>query len=275
MDIAQPQAPRGVPTADSVTEQLRAYQALRNCHRAWDLAAEVLRKALGVPLCVESCGLCCDFNVPVALEVEADYAISILLGRPKAEQDAIVSTIEGWLTEFDPARGLTLAVGHPAEPDEVQRLAWAVQQTRCPLLSADKQCLLHEARPMSCRAFGVTMPTIPGCRRPKPVGAPEGATGYWLEGGEVEQQLAGYVNALAAAAKPRCGFFPTLIFSRLREARFRELWEQEAMPLGKIVTGVTRVPWRLFANQVPPRDVQERIARAAETMARSDNCPHG
>lgn len=246
--------------ANDARTKLEAYHLLRQAHQLWDAAADSLYRAVGVPLCVEKCGRCCEVTVPVAIDLEADYAVSILLGLPTSQQ--IIATLEAWLTEFDVARGITTPVGHPITVEKQMAEGEAVQGSCCPLLGADKKCLLYEARPLGCRAYGVTTAPHQFCRRPHLLGAAMNSNLYCLQGQAV-LQMNTKVEPFQRASRAVSGFFPSLIFSKVREAQFRELVQAEKVPLVKLSAGPTRRPWRLFEIEPLPKSKPTPVVATA------------
>jgi|GEM_PF-2155927 len=145
---------------------LRPLRALEATCRAWDAAERELVQAIGVPICV-GCGQCCATTTPLAWDVEAQFIVSWLMGHPGGTTK-ILSRCEGWLLDRDP--GLTVyGLKGAVTREEMQRLVPEMQRllqaSPCPMLE-DRRCLIYEARPLVCRAYGVTRMASRLCTRP-------------------------------------------------------------------------------------------------------------
>ena len=137
---------------------LRPLQGIEATYRAFALAEQELVRTIGVPICVEKCGKCCQTVVPLVWEAEAKFAVSWLLGASPEERDTILSVCEGWLLDRDPRlpthglKGvLTQEQWNRLRP-EVDVLTGADPRgAGCPFLGVDKTCSVHEIRGLECR----------------------------------------------------------------------------------------------------------------------------
>jgi len=80
---------------EAPSKSVECFQALKAVNAAYDLAAGHLSRQLGVPLCVEHCGLCCKVNVPFSYGIEAAYAVSNLVADGNLRE--ILALAKGWL----------------------------------------------------------------------------------------------------------------------------------------------------------------------------------
>lgn len=182
--------------------------------------------------CVEHCGLCCLHNTPVVTEPEAAYVISHLNRISPPLQKRIWNQLESWLTTPAPAgrwEGATTQVG--AEANAISRQA-------CPFLGTGAEgfpCLVHEYRPMSCRAYSVTVGPQTFCKRPK---LPYENSTHWMalvDGPTVDglraqvRQL--YQDIRTSPAGMRVGLFPYLVARMWRPAEVQKLPVPEARAL--------------------------------------------
>jgi len=205
-------------------KSLECFQALKAVHAAYDLAADQLSQQLGVPLCVEDCGLCCMVNVPFAYGIEAAFAVANLLFSDNLPE--ILARAKDWLEEshglsihHEIIGGETLEVSQ-ALNNEINSLA----RTCCPFLDDDKRCLIHHYRPLTCRAFGVTRIAHNDCKRP--LGKNEvtktayfGGLGATAIKDVLDWLLAEDPNPIGSQS----GFFPSLIYAIARPNKYRKL----------------------------------------------------
>lgn len=219
--------------------QYAAYGWLTKVWQGFAGAVHDLSGALGIPLCVEGCGLCCTSNTPTAWQVEVLRAADYLNGRPRAEREAILDKIETWLVKpvlevehpLDPLLSVRQPrLGHPGVGKEFpvpNRDIQTVQRGRCPLLGADMRCTVYEVRPLGCRAWGVTTAATDWCKRPKGRGERDERERAFL-GGEATASLRAALHGLWESVKDdpalrRSAIFPTALYARFREQRLVEL----------------------------------------------------
>ena len=152
-------------TSDPLFKALRTVEAT---YKAFDAAERELVKIIGVPICMPNCGKCCEVTTPIAWEFEAHFMTSFLGGSGQIALSKIQSICDGWLLERD---GLSrfgwkgqLTKDQQAKLNpEIDKLLLA---SPCPFLDSDKSCMVHFARPLICRAYGVTRMTSRMCNRP-------------------------------------------------------------------------------------------------------------
>ncbi|KKL90464.1 hypothetical protein LCGC14_1904420 [marine sediment metagenome] len=121
----------------------------------------------GRPICITNCGVCCQRTVPAATQLEAEYVVSLL---PLLHGTEVRARALGWMVERHPGLQFWDKVHGRAYQAEEQRLLaddqQALERTRCPFLTVGQECMIYSARPLVCRAYGVTMAQDPECPRP-------------------------------------------------------------------------------------------------------------
>lgn len=242
--------------------KLQLQGQLERIHRGYDAAAEQVVASKG-PICIEGCGLCCQHNSVVAMGIEADYAVSYLLGKPSLI-DPILDACEEWLTRKGPytyGKAIT-----EANRDVVLNEYFLIGRgEQCPFLLADKRCQIHYARPLVCRAYGVTR--IPGDECPvAPIpGRPTDERMSWdghhplqvvRRNGLFEQVvLYDLVSNLRHDIENETlygveGFFYNLLMMRLRPARLAALMDEGKVPLAKALVGMYGNHMLLWQEQI-------------------------
>ena len=235
-------------SANDPLAKFYAFQHLQKAHTLWQGASDALSSVIHAPVCVEHCGFCCKTNLPISHDIEADYVLSQTLAL-KLKLESLRSRLEGWITEFP--TGITAKTGEPCPPEQQLAEGQRLQATGCPLLDGDDRCLLHEARPMVCRSYGVTVPPGLECKRPLGPMEPVGRR-IWVGVGPGTKAMMEVVERVQdAAGSIRFGFFPTLLYSKLAPDRFRELYNLGQIPLVKASVGFRRNSWRLFMIPAP------------------------
>jgi len=237
-------------TVEAPSKGVECFQALKAVHAAYDLAAGELSRQLGVPLCVENCGLCCLVNVPFSYGIEAAYAISNLIAENNLR--AILDRAKDWLeenqafTEYQkdiPTKHRHLSIFGTVEggqrleiSPELNGEINALASTPCPFLNQEKRCTLHPYRPLTCRAFGVTRIAHRDCKRP--LGRGEVAkTAYFGGMGAtaikevLDKLLAEDPNPIGSLS----GFFPSLLYAVAKPTEYRKLARSGKIAMAKLV----------------------------------------
>jgi len=213
---------------------IRAFLDIREIHKVFDAAEDVLKQDIGIPICLPNCGLCCMQNVPKWMTIEAINAVSVLTGMGKLR--GIVSIAEGWLLEKD--KNATLYEGMPrgwASPklrDEWQ----AVSRSQCPFMGPDKGCLIYEVRPFACRAFGVTRDNSDIC--PRPLGRGESLSQRcYIPADRLRDRIEDFREECEGKNKAWIisAFAPTAFYRAAEEERFRQLVLDNKIPSAKLV----------------------------------------
>ena len=150
---------------------LQAFIRLRALHTLFDATAGNLEKALGVPVCIPKCGLCCTDNCPTCMLIEGANMVSHLTGSGQLKK--ALAMAEDWLltkhSEAKIYRGMPVGF----VPMDIKAEWMALSKTRCPFLTDKLKCFIHSCRPLVCRAYGVTR-DVEGC--PRPLGKNESLT---------------------------------------------------------------------------------------------------
>jgi len=147
---------------------LRLYRGLR---QVWDLLAEAQREVErqngGHPICIERCGLCCTRSLPMVSKLEVSYMAGQLPSNVVAE---VRQRARAWLVT---PNARLRATGTPQNTmlseDQVRALQAdnaVLQEGPCPFLGERMECIIHDVRPLVCRAYGATLPADPWCPRP-------------------------------------------------------------------------------------------------------------
>lgn len=209
-------------------------------HRVWEgfrEAVDELSRTVGVPICVDGCGLCCTTNTPSAWGIEVKRAAAWLWEQPPVERAKILDRIENWLLkpvlEVEPPVDPPMTIRNPQlgkltvgsrQIDTLHVLA--TTRGRCPMLGDDLRCSVYEVRPLACRAWGVTNFAAHYCKRPQ--GRGESPTSRAIFAGSGTVNLRASIRALLAHLhdKPkltRSAFFPTALYAEFRDKRLMEL----------------------------------------------------
>lgn len=182
-----------------------ARELLPIAHGLTQMASDIAcseSEAGGKPVsCKAGCGACCRQLIPIT-QPEAHQLRAVVGAMPEARRLDVERRFADALSQLhqadmlDPLRnGERWSKLNPVEyGDQYFRLGIA-----CPFLE-DESCSIHEARPMTCRAFSVTSPAE-NCRNPTPdnivplkhplprpleafgraiVGAPQGTPAPWV-----------------------------------------------------------------------------------------------
>ncbi|MDD5700617.1 MAG: YkgJ family cysteine cluster protein [Dehalococcoidales bacterium] len=193
-------------------------------YREYSLAQQGLEQQIGLPICVQ-CGNCCRGNTPIAYGLEAAHAVSYLIGQGKLYE--FQRRIEGWLLEkhkecptYEQAKVDRMTFGLP---DKIKSEVLRLSHTPCPFFE-NNTCLIHEVRPLVCRAYGVTR-TSEGCNRPR--GRGETLSRQMITSPQINQDLKDDLDfVLEGVPRPtwkHAGFFPTLIFAHAWPESFAKL----------------------------------------------------
>jgi Fe-S-cluster containining protein len=214
-------------TETEVTEKLlECYKALKMVHVGYELASSQLSHALGVPLCVPNCGLCCQINVVYAYGIEAAFALSNLASDKQLGE--ILSRARDWLLENDKDAPTHIPVvgGEPVVLSnglnkEIDLLAGK----ECPFLNSEKNCVIHAYRPLVCRAFGVTRIAHKDCRRPMSKFEVTDKDAYFggLGSTAIKDVLEEILREVPMSIGSQSGFFPALLYAIARPNEYREL----------------------------------------------------
>lgn len=208
---------------------------LERIYRQFDAASNELSQQLGVPICKEGCGRCCEITTPIVWRLEAVYAISKALGSGIFER--MVSDAEGWLLE---RHSCAPAYEGPYLGELTPRIKGefiALGDTPCPFLDADKSCYIHPGRPMACRAYGVThMPGPLPASCPRPLGRGESESyRAWVDIPNLMVQVLALMGSLDDKDLQVAGYLPTAIFKLGRPDKYRDYINDNKIATAKLI----------------------------------------
>lgn len=221
------------------TQLLSTFQQLEVLHQVFGELDQHLQQSRLAASCVR-CGTCCSRRVPVALMLEAHWVRSTTFTKPDLRQYC-----EEWLAR--PVQGLTMftASDQPLEVQSGQRVrflqevAWVAAE-QCPFLTLEHTCYLHDARPLACRAYGVTVPVDPYCRRPIGVGESDVIKGV-VQGPELVAKVLETLKPVAEFS-PVLGFFPTMMANLIMPDRLAALRREGRIADAKMVNWFNALP---------------------------------
>jgi Fe-S-cluster containining protein len=201
-------------------------------YSAFDHAEKEVVATIGVPICVENCGKCCEHNVVMAWGIEVENAASYLLGNEKLLK-TVLDRCEAWLKENTGRVFTTTQLLR--DKSRLMQKTHEIITGRCPLLDGTR-CLIHPVRPAACRSFGVT--TYPrGCNRPPGIGETVDRRAY-NKGMALPIMEATNEFLIDCSDNPHdvsVGFLPTMLMSRLRAREFTGLVDSGKIDPVKLV----------------------------------------
>ena len=207
---------------------------LHGIQKGFEGVATQLESIIKTPVCVPNCGKCCEINTPQWTALEAMNAVSVLMGNGKLTEALIRA--EDWLLDRKLAPSHEGMLAGCFVPPKIKAEHENLIHSICPMMNSEKQCLVHEARPLACRAYGVTVSVTDFC--PRPCGSNELNHGHmymkcpelkadisllWKQAKEIEPKFVIY------------GFVPTMLYRAAREARFYELVHDNKIASAKII----------------------------------------
>lgn len=248
---------------EAAEESLRPLVALDATYRAFDAAATELELAIGVPICISSCGKCCEVTVPVAWRIEAQFLVSWLLGQGGEMLSQVLSACEGWLLERHPflrTRGVQ-GILTPAQWDTVRpEVDHLMLESPCPFLTGDKVCLIHGGRALVCRAYGVSR--LPARFCPRPLSRMENLETRAHIGDDTPlgRKLRAMVEETVKRGAGRTGvrFLPTAIYEMLRPSKLEAYANDGLIASAKLVI-MERNPVILFQRELNELWRQEAV----------------
>ncbi len=214
---------------------IEAFRKLHQFHRAFDDADRYLQQTIGRSTCVSGCGRCCETNTTTCMIIEAIDAVSILIGVGKLKK--AVSIAEGWLLErHNEAPSYEGMLAGCFVPPKIRDEFAAINRLPCPFLSDAKQCIIYEARPMVCRAYGVTRSSMGLCQRPPGKGETLSQFMYMQVPG-LMKDIHAFKEKYHGAHREwvTFGFFPTLLYRTAREKEFRNMVRDNRVATAKII----------------------------------------
>jgi len=217
---------------------VKAFVELHALHKVMNAGQERLEKAIGVPACIPNCGRCCQENTVMAMAIEAIDMISYLPSISKNGLKSVIDIAEGWLLE--PIKGVSTFKGIPRGIITQDLLyEWKlVTKSQCPFLStsAGSICLIHEARPLTCRTFGIYRDAMPIC--PRKPGMGETLTQKAIIDSKLLSPLVKEFRNNCETANPGwilSGFAPTMLFRAARPDKLKEHVDNNRIASAKLI----------------------------------------
>lgn len=212
---------------------IEAFRVLHEIHKLFDRAAAQLEGDIGTSLC-QGCGSCCSVNTPTWMTIEALNAVSVMVGLPAYRQ--AVSIAEGWLLDRE---NLKLFAGNPTGfmSQQLHEEWTQVTMSPCPFM-VQKRCLIYEARPLTCRAYGVTRTPGGSCQRH--VGKGETLTQRRWASGQFIKEVVDEFKADLRERNPywvHRGQVPTLLYRSAEEKKLRQYIKENRIASAKLVGG--------------------------------------
>lgn len=242
---------------------------LHNLHQVMDAGSRLLEETIGVSPCISNCGRCCQENTTFCMTIEAINMISYLPSVGNNLRSA-VDIAEGWLLE--PIKGVTTYNGIPRGLISQQLLAeWKlVTKSPCPFLTSNMECAIYQARPITCRTFGIYRDAMPIC--PRPQGKGETQTQKAIIDSRGVKNLLNEFREEITLKNPgwiKSGFAPTMLFRSAYPAKLGKYVAENRIASAKLI-GVDFSIDLLWQNQVNA----QRAGAPMESIMR-DNVPVG
>jgi len=147
-----------------------------------------------------------------------------------------LSIAEGWLTE--PDKDLTIYRGIPTGllPQDLVHEWQVLNKQQCPFLMSNMLCLIHEWRPLTCRAFGIFRDGMPLC--PRPPGKGETLTQKAVIKSDGVRKLVVEFRERAKSRNPGfviSGYIPTLMVRAASPDKLKALIADNKIPSAKLI----------------------------------------
>ena len=241
---------------------IKAFRKLHKFQDGFSGAASCLEQMIGRPICISNCGLCCQHNTPMCMTIEAMNAISILVGDSRYKK--IISTAEGWLLErHKEAPSYNGMLSGCFVNSEIRDQIEAIRVLPCPFLAENKECVLHDARPLVCQAYGVTRAGSGFC--PRPPGKGETLTQLmYIKSPELHADLHNFKEHYQKEHPEWVifGFLPAVIYRAAKEKEFRQLIADNRIATAKLIgTHIdTTLMWQAQDEAVQSGVVSDLVA---------------
>lgn len=218
-----------------MTVEVESLMGLDKIYKEFDLAAGELSRQLGVPICVEHCGRCCEETVPFIFRLEAIFTLSKALGTGR--YTGIVKEAEAWLLERHSCASTYEGPYLGALNDKLESEFYAVAHSPCPFLTGDKRCSVHFTRPLVCRAYGVTHmsgPFADYCPRPKGIGEST-AQAAWIDIPNIKTKILTLMGAQEDSDLKVTGLYPTALFKFAEPEKYRDYIGDNKIATAKLI----------------------------------------
>jgi Fe-S-cluster containining protein len=214
---------------------LEALMRLHKFYKGFEAADICLEQTVGKPTCISGCGKCCQVNTVRSSTIEAINAVSILTGQGKLDQ--VLQLTEGWLLDHHKeAPTYDGMIVNKFVPPKIREEFEKLSVLPCPYLLENMQCLVHDARPLVCRAYGVTRTNNGFC--PRPPGKGETLTQFqYIKSPQLRNEIENFKKKYTIEHPEWLiyGFFPTLIYRAAKEKEFRKLVQDNQIATAKII----------------------------------------
>ena len=210
------------------------FAGLKELHGIYTTGERELRKWLGTPICI-GCGGCCSVNTVQIRHIEAAYGVSALLSEGRLSQ--AVKIAEGWLTERDSHATLYEGMPSGSVTGKLKEEYDILVKSQCPFLdSQTKRCLVYEARPLTCRAYGIFRQQPVWCPRPlSKLETPENRAVIWGEGAQKFKEVIDEFIKRLPPGYGVSGLMPTMLLRAAKPDRYHALIYDNKIASAKLV----------------------------------------
>ena len=212
---------------------VRAFRKLHDFQRGFDGASESIEQTIGCSVCIPHCGACC---VTVrCMTIEAINAVSVLMGDPRYSK--VIEIAKGWVLEHHQVAPTYEGMIKNKFASQKVRDEWTALSTLpCPFLTETKECMIHDARPLVCMSYGVTVQGGGTC--PRPHGKGETLTQLmYIQSPELYNDIQRFKKHYKETRSDwtTFGFLPTLLYRAAKEKEFKLLVESNQIATAKLV----------------------------------------
>ena len=212
---------------------VKAFSKLHDFKRGFDGATESLERTIGCSVCIPHCGACC---VTVrCMTIEAMNAVSVLMGDPRYSK--VIEIAKGWVLEHHQVAPTYEGMIKNKFASQKVRDEWTALSTLpCPFLTETKECMIHDARPLVCMSYGVTVQGGGTC--PRPHGKGETLTQLmYIQSPELYNDIQRFKKHYKETRSDwtTFGFLPTLLYRAAKEKEFKLLVESNQIATAKLV----------------------------------------
>ena len=212
---------------------VKAFSKLHDFKRGFDGATESLERTIGCSVCIPHCGACC---VTVrCMTIEAINAVSVLMGDPRYSK--VIEIAKGWVLEHHQVAPTYEGMIKNKFASQKVRDEWTALSTLpCPFLTETKECMIHDARPLVCMSYGVTVQGGGTC--PRPHGKGETLTQLmYIQSPELYNDIQRFKKHYKETRSDwtTFGFLPTLLYRAAKEKEFKLLVESNQIATAKLV----------------------------------------
>jgi Fe-S-cluster containining protein len=169
------------------------------------------------------------------MTIEAMNAVSVLMGDPRYSK--VIEIAKGWVLEHHQVAPTYEGMIKNKFASQKVRDEWAALSTLpCPFLTETKECMIHDARPLVCMSYGVTVQGGGAC--PRPHGKGETLTQLmYIQSPELYNDIQRFKKHYKETRSDwtTFGFLPTLLYRAAKEKEFKLLVESNQIATAKLV----------------------------------------